>query len=733
MSGPRGAGGMSRVWRFTPFVALTAAVLLLVAAVVIGIYADRDYRNQKTEAARVQAEIVAQAVTAALAFNDPKAAATYVGALGANPLIAAAAVYNSNGQMFASFRRETAGPLPAAPPATPVTYGSVRVGVAVPVVQAGSRLGTVYLRAATQSFAQRLTQVAGLVFLGIMALLVLAVLGLAQAVLNRANDQLARHAADLEDANLRLREQIAEREKAEEALRQAQKMESIGQLTGGVAHDFNNLLAIILGNLERAERRLAAGADAAQIRRIIANAKAGADRAALLTRSLLAFSRRQPLQPQPVDVNRLVSGMSELLRRTLGEQITVETVVAGGLWRTSVDPNQLESAILNLAVNARDAMPEGGKLTIETANAFLDEAYAAAQEDVEPGQYVVLCITDTGAGMSREVMDKAFEPFFTTKDVGHGTGLGLSQVYGLVKQSGGHVKIYSEPGEGTTIKIYLPRLVTTDEPAAAPTPEPASAHPPAPRAGAVLIVEDDDGVREHSAAILTELGYRVFQAANGADGLAVLDRHPDIALLFTDVGLPGGMNGRQLADEATRRHPGLAVLYTTGYARNAIVHDGRLDPGVRLVTKPFTFAQLAKGVAETLRPTAPEVLVVEDEMLVRTATAELVGELGCVAIEATTAAEAQSILRLKRGAVAAALVDLGLPDSKGDAIVADLRAAWPDLAVIVASGAAGTTVRAALADDPKVSFLPKPYGPDQLEAALRKAGVAVAAAEGGTR
>ncbi len=630
--------------------------------------------------------------------------------------------------MFANFLRPGARPLPAtAPSSAPATsFSDQRVNVSVPVTQSGNRLGTVYFRAGTQSFAQRLTQVAGLMFLGIMALLVLAVLALAQSALNRANAELARRASDLEDANDRLRHQIAEREKAEEALRQSQKMESIGQLTGGVAHDFNNLLAIILGNLERAERRLAAGAEPAQLRGIIANAKAGADRAALLTRSLLAFSRRQPLRPQPVEVNRLVSGMSELLRRTLGEQVRVETVVAGGLWRTSVDPNQLESSLLNLAVNARDAMPDGGKLTIETANAYLDASYTAGQQDLAPGQYVVICITDTGTGMSKEVMEKAFEPFFTTKDIGQGTGLGLSQVYGLVKQSGGHVKIYSEPGEGTTIKIYLPRLIAAEEPSPAAAQEPPEPDAQPPRAGAVLTVEDDDGVREHSAGILSELGYRVFQASNGPDALAVLKAHPEIALLFTDVGLPGGMNGRQLADEATRRHPGLAVLYTTGYARNAIVHDGRLDPGVRLVTKPFTFSQLAAAVAEALRPSAPGVLVVEDEMLVRTATADLLSDFGCVAIEATTSAEAQSILRIKGGEVAAALVDLGLPDSKGDTVVAEMRAGWPDLPIIVATGAGTDALRPDLAADPKVSFLAKPYGPEQLEAALRKAGVVLA-------
>ena len=282
--------------------------------------------------------------------------------------------------------------------------------------------------------------------------------------------------------------------------------------------------------------------------------------------------------------------MSDLLRRTLGEQIAVETVLAGGLWRAHADPNQLEVAILNLAVNARDAMPNGGKLTIETANVHLDERYAAAQAEVLPGQYVMLAVTDNGTGMPPEVKARAFDPFFTTKDVGHGTGLGLSQVYGFVKQSRGHVKIYSEVGEGTTIKIYLPRYhAAADEVESVPDREVVRGA----RNETILVVEDDDDVRSYSTESLRELGYTVLEAPNGRAALQVLDSHPEISVLFTDIGLPGGMNGRQLADEARKRRPNLKVLFTTGYARNAIVHDGRLDPGVELLTKPFTQAALA--------------------------------------------------------------------------------------------------------------------------------------------
>jgi CheY-like chemotaxis protein len=337
-------------------------------------------------------------------------------------------------------------------------------------------------------------------------------------------------------------------------------------------------------------RNLVGGDDA---KRMVASALRGAQRAATLTQRLLAFARRQPLDPRPIDVNRLVTGMSELLHRTLGESITIETVLASGIWRVAVDANQLENALLNLAVNARDAMPSGGRLTIETANTFLDEAYSQTNE-VKPGQYVLIAVSDTGTGMSSDVIAKAFEPFFTTKDVGKGSGLGLSQVYGFIRQSDGHAKIYSEPGEGTTIKLYLPRLVTAGESREA-SPD-ASAMTGSRGDRHVLVVEDDEDVRAHAVAILRELGYAVLEASDGASALRVLEADPNVELLFTDVGLPGGLNGRQLADEARRRHPELAVLYTTGYARNAIVHQGRLDPGVELITKPFTFASLAAKV-----------------------------------------------------------------------------------------------------------------------------------------
>ncbi|OYV35761.1 MAG: hypothetical protein B7Z80_17405 [Rhodospirillales bacterium 20-64-7] len=389
------------------------------------------------------------------------------------------------------------------------------------------------------------------------------------------------------------RDITAERER-EEQLRQSQKMEVVGQLTGGVAHDFNNLLTIILGSLELLQRGLG-DAEPKLIRRVEASIEAGR-RAAALTHRLLAFSRRQPLAPKPLNVHRLLAGMSDMLHRTLGETIAVEFVSAAGLWPALADANQLENAVLNLAVNARDAMPGGGHLSIETQTIFLDETYAGKHADVQAGQYVLIAVTDTGLGMSPETQAKVFEPFFTTKAPGQGTGLGLAQVYGFVKQSGGHVSIYSEPGEGTTVKLYLPRAAQDE--AAIQLAEPAAA---ASASGeTVLVVEDEPGVRNFSAEVLAELGYRVVAVGSGQEALALLARSPPIDLLFTDVVLGTGLNGRELADEVQRRYPGTPVLFTTGYTRNAIIHHGRLDDGIHFIGKPFTASALAARVSVLL-------------------------------------------------------------------------------------------------------------------------------------
>jgi len=541
-----------------------------------------------------------------------------------------------------------------------------------------------------------------------------------EAALRASEEGLERLNEDLE---ARVVERTEELRLAHEQLRQAQKMETIGQLAGGVAHDFNNLLTIIVGNLETLQRRLGGGADPATLRRSAENAFRGAKRAAALTQSLLAFSRRQPLDPKPLDVNKIVAGMSDMLQRTLGEQISVQTVLGGGIWRSFADPNQLESAVLNLAVNARDAMPGGGRLTIETANVHLDEAYSAMQAEVAPGQYAVIAVSDSGSGMSKDVMARAFDPFFTTKDTGQGTGLGLSQVYGFVKQSGGHVKLYSEPGQGTTVKVYLPRLFTggrEEEQEQAPGPAPRSLG-----TETILVVEDDDDVRLHSTEILRELGYSVLEAPNGAAGLAILDRHPEVRLLFTDVGLPGGMNGRQLADAARARFPKLRVLFTTGYAKNAIVHDGRLDPGVQLVTKPFVYDVLAAKIRDMLDldDGPKQILVVEDEPLVRMVTVDELLDLGFRVEEAGNATEALNKVRMAGGAIDAVIVDVGLPDRKGDDLARELRSMYVHLPVVIASGYGADAFRGAFAGDPLVRFVGKPYETPMLTAALGELGV----------
>jgi len=395
------------------------------------------------------------------------------------------------------------------------------------------------------------------------------------------------------DVTDRLREQARLRE-AEEALRQSQKMEAVGQLTGGIAHDFNNLLTGIMGSLEMLQTRLRQGRFS-DVVRYVAAAQGASKRAAALTHRLLAFSRRQTLDPKPTDVNRLAMGMEELVRRTVGPQITLEVVTAAGLWPALIDSPQLESALLNLCINARDAMPEGGRITIETANKWLDDR-AARERDLPPGQYISLCVTDTGTGMTPDVIEHAFDPFFTTKPIGQGTGLGLSMVYGFARQSGGQVRIYSELGEGTTMCLYFPRhYVGEAEPA---DPDQRGAPMASSTGQTILVVDDEPTIRMLVMEVLDERGYAVIEAKDGPTGLAALQSNARIDLLITDVGLPGGMNGRQLADAARATRPGLKILFITGYAENAILSSGQLAPGMQVLTKPFDVEALAGRVTE---------------------------------------------------------------------------------------------------------------------------------------
>ncbi|WP_338469001.1 ATP-binding protein [Sphingomonas sp. gentR] len=387
---------------------------------------------------------------------------------------------------------------------------------------------------------------------------------------------------------------LTEQHRTEEALRQAQKMEAVGQLTGGLAHDFNNLLTGMMGNLELLQHRVARGR-LEDLDRFILAAQGAGRRAASLTQRLLAFSRRQTLDPRPTDVNRLINGLEDMLRRTMGPETSLEVVGAGGLWPACIDAGQLENALLNLCINARDAMPEGGRLTIETANKWLDDR-SGRERDLPPGQYLSICVTDTGSGMDQHTIDRAFEPFFTTKPLGHGTGLGLSMIYGFARQSGGQVRIYSELGMGTTVCIYLPRYVGDTE----DDVEEMVAALPDRGSGTILIVDDEATIRHLVDEVLDEVGYTVIGAADGAAGLKVLQSGARIDLLITDVGLPNGMNGRQVADAGRSLRPGLKVLFITGYAENAAVGNGHLEPGMELLTKPFTLDALTSKVNEMM-------------------------------------------------------------------------------------------------------------------------------------
>ncbi|HEX4504833.1 MAG TPA: ATP-binding protein [Alphaproteobacteria bacterium] len=406
-----------------------------------------------------------------------------------------------------------------------------------------------------------------------------------------------RHAQEgLRELNETLEQRVEARTRdlkiAEEALLQSQKMEALGQLTGGIAHDFNNLLAGISGSLELLDTRMAQGR-LGEATRYIAAAQGAARRAAALTHRLLAFSRRQTLDPRPTDINKLVAGMEDFVRRSVGPDVDIEVVGAGGLWLTKIDPSQLENALLNLCINGRDAMaPAGGRLTIETANKWLDDREARERE-LPPGQYISLCVSDTGAGMTPDVIARAFDPFFTTKPLGEGTGLGLSMVYGFVRQSGGQVRIYSEPGYGTTVCLYLPRLTDAQE-----TAEDADAAPDIVYGDGetVLVIDDEPTIRMLIVDVLEEHGYAAIEAADGAAGLRILESDVRIDLLITDVGLPGGLNGRQVADAARRTRPKLKVLFITGFAENAVMGNGLLDAGMALITKPFVMTALGEKI-----------------------------------------------------------------------------------------------------------------------------------------
>ena len=505
------------------------------------------------------------------------------------------------------------------------------------------------------------------------------------------------------------------------ALQQAQKMETIGKLTGGVAHDFNNLLQVISGNLQLLSKDVQGNPRAT---RRVENAMAGVGRGAKLASYLLAFGRRQALEPTVVRIGRFVLGMEDMLRRSLGEAIDIETVISGGLWNTLVDTAQVENAVLNLAINARDAMDGRGRLTIEVGNALLDDMYASSHPEVDPGQYVMLAVSDTGKGMTPEVLANAFEPFFSTKPEGKGTGLGLSMVYGFVKQSGGHVKIYSEEGHGTTVRIYLPRSFEMED--AQPMPA-DSAYVGGTET--ILVAEDDDDVRATVVDILTELGYRVLKASDAASALTVIDSGVQVDLLFTDVVMPGPLRSPDLARKARERLPQLAVLFTSGYTENAIVHGGRVDAGVELLGKPYTREALAKKIRHvlanqkqklaalpdqpaSLAPSALRVLLVEDDAAVGDITFEMLKLMGH-AVEYATDAQA-ALDAVARTGFDVMITDVGLPGLPGNVLAEKVRAILPGLAVVFATGQIHPGVA------PGDLVLNKPYDMDALMAVMQK-------------
>ncbi|MBW8295304.1 response regulator [Sphingopyxis sp.] len=545
------------------------------------------------------------------------------------------------------------------------------------------------------------------------------------------------------NANLETRviAEIDERRQAEAKLARAQKMESLGKLTGGVAHDFNNLLQVISGNLQLLARDVA-GNEKAEAR--LANAEAGVARGAKLASQLLAFGRRQTLEPKVVNVSRFVRGMDDMLRHALGEGVVIETIVGGGLWNTFVDPAQVENALLNLAINARDAMDGHGQLTVEVGNAFLDADYAVVHDEVEAGQYVMLAVSDTGCGMTPEIVEKVFEPFFSTKVEGKGSGLGLSMVYGFVKQSGGHVKIYSEPGEGTTVRIYLPRSLASED-----AEVQIAAGPVVGGSETVLVVEDDEDVRATVVEMLSDLGYKVVKAPDADAALIILESGMPIDILFTDVVMPGTLKSPELARRARERLPYIAVLFTSGYTENSIVHGGKLDVGVELLSKPYTREALARRLRHVVanrqqagearatatgqRDEAPAsralpaaltrgtILLVEDDSLILMNTAEMLKQSGLLVIEAGSAEEA--MIALQTSHIDVLVTDINLPGSSGVTLASEARALHPAIGLVFATG--DSAMAPALAD---ARLLAKPYGMKLLLDAVSEAGARISSA-----
>jgi signal transduction histidine kinase/DNA-binding response OmpR family regulator len=748
----------------------TTLTALLIASASLLIFDIRNYEAATANDLRTQADIMAQVTLPALEFDDAGSAQQNLSHLRVRPLIYAAALYRPDGSVLASYRRkgETRA-LPAMPARAREEIANAAIQVFVPIARGNERLGMMYIGAEYPLGAQVRYHSA------VLAIVMLASLGVAwlmsrwlqgaitgpivvmtaavNEVIRRRDfstrvakstddevgtlvdafnsmlEEVGERARALEASHQRMQHEVAERESAEHAvrqlnstleariaersaelerahaqLRQSQKLEAIGQLTGGVAHDFNNVLQVISGNLQMLQ--MTAGQDPA-IRKRVETAIFAADRGAKLSSQLLAFARRQPLQPLPTNVGRVLRGMDDLLRRALGESIDIETVVAGGLWTTLVDPHQLENVILNLAINARDAMQGNGRLTLELGNAMLNDDYIAGIPELRPGQYVVLAISDTGCGMPPDVIARAFEPFYTTKPEGQGTGLGLSMAYGFVKQSDGHIQIYSEPGSGTTVKVYLPRSTQ-------PEVETADRRSMTMVGGSetILVVEDDLAVQTTVVDILSGLGYRVLRANDGQSALTIIQSGVPVDLIFTDVVMPGPVRSIEMTRQARQLCPDIQVLYTSGYTQNAIVHGGRLDPGVELISKPYRREELARKLRSMLngaaQPTpvpaaapapAPasgpaagasaassqlSILVVEDNDDARSILLELLNVLGHQTEEAGTAEEALRICA--RRSFDVLLTDFKLPGMTGLELARQVHQANKATRIVFSSG-----------------------------------------------
>ena len=568
-----------------PLLALGSLLLLLIAGVVIGLVSEQALRRQMANEAGAQADLLASAVSGALAFDDRAAAQDYVDAVQVNPNVLAAAIYDENNRLVASFTRpgETLRPV-AVPRGRTTLFQDGRLYVVRPVEEGGQQLGTARLRLRDTPASQTFSRYAGLVLVLGLSGLVVIVLAVAQGALRRANRELADRAEILVETNDLLHQQMAEREKAEEALRQSQKMEAIGRLTGGIAHDFNNLLMVASSGVELLDRT----SDPDRRKALIEGVRQAVERGAALTRQMLAFSRRAPLRTEVLHLPARIEGLRFLLDRALREDIEVVLDLPDDLWRIEADPGELELALLNLAVNARDAMPTGGRITLSARNAPGVDGAA---------DMVRLIVSDTGTGMSEAVASRVFEPFFTTKEVGRGTGLGLSQVYGFVRSSGGEITVESAEEVGATFTLSLPRtekaLAEPAAPAAGPDPERTSRK----AEGRLLLVEDDDAVAAGVGHMVRDLGYTYVRAAEAADALRLLEQGERFDLVFSDMVMPGDMDGLALAKAIRERNPDLPVVLTTGFSEAAAAATAER---FRLLAKPYGIDALAAALGETL-------------------------------------------------------------------------------------------------------------------------------------